>query len=981
MVCLCHTINANTRRQSHTNTLRTAHNYLWVFVVVVFCSCLAASASRPFCAAAGIFGGRWNGGGGGGGSNSLKRNGDVSVSGAPLSRSSLLPPPPPPGGGGTPQQHQAAVPHPHSPSSLQEQHERPLLDRQFDKLSTPALTFLNDNDTDVANENCAIAETESVTSTSTEQQVYQTPPPPPGVPLPPQWPPPPLPHTRLYDQFQHHQQQQQQQQQPSIWDNQPQYEYEPPQQQQLLYNSLQQDLDVAYQLQQQLVDELHNVTAISAELQQREKLHMHQLDVLTERVMEVETVAARDRNRLVEYQVNCTELSLQLKQQQTVVDECRTKCNELVELRAEDEVKIRELKKKVKAASREAEELAAMIERHRLLDEGSSQQKKKPGFFAWLFGFGGTGAADDQDDYREMHETARSTLLAALRTERNSVSELETAVATLQQNNSAIAEQVHSRDQILDELNDRIAVFEEDKVVLKAALRQLQLEMNDEAPKTLKLVDDLADAQKEVERLAEEIESLMENHQAEIAALQKILHQKQEEINAAESNLTVIGTYVDKLEERLADFTVARRDIEKRELECTKAEQKAKEAESQRDSMTNRVNELEQEHEDLKKLLTELAQERTKLQKENERLASERVLLQKDVHSLRQSYAQLDNEAKSLRQHKDNWRGRTDEIEHKLNETLAANERLLRQLNISESEKLQLRLWAKGASMAEQEQQSILNEATSTKQALERRIAELEAERRASVEAHQALVEDTKRKLEAERQASVKAHLALVADTKRKLEEQRNELEAARREQQKAIEETQRAASKQRTDLELSSDKIATESTKSELTDDDVRPVSRKEDSASAPSSESSTKSRSSRAIIASQPPYLPRASNAPKREFGSGLVGLPPDLKSSHVVKNEGALVPASQQASSPSRKVPLRKLRKFFAKTTGIHGLFKSPSHPQKQQQQPRRPPKVGPSVEKPSSPQQKPNVITHTMAGIKFQKPTTIEKQGSR
>ncbi len=46
----------------------------------------------------------------------------------------------------------------------------------------------------------------------------------------------------------------------------------------------------------------------------------------------------------------------------------------------------------------------------------------------------------------------------------------------------------------INELNDRVAVFEEDKLVLKAALRQLQKEMKEEAPKTQKLIHDLQQA-------------------------------------------------------------------------------------------------------------------------------------------------------------------------------------------------------------------------------------------------------------------------------------------------------------------------------------------------------------------------------------------------------------------------------------------------------------------------------------------------------
>ncbi len=90
---------------------------------------------------------------------------------------------------------------------------------------------------------------------------------------------------------------------------------------------------------------------------------------------------------------------------------------------------------------------------------------------------------------------AKSTLLRALQSERGNVHELEAAVMSLQQNNSAISEMVESRDSIIDELNNRIAVFEEDKVVLKAALRQLQKEIKDEAPKAQTLMDDLSKAE------------------------------------------------------------------------------------------------------------------------------------------------------------------------------------------------------------------------------------------------------------------------------------------------------------------------------------------------------------------------------------------------------------------------------------------------------------------------------------------------------
>jgi predicted nucleic acid-binding Zn-ribbon protein len=89
---------------------------------------------------------------------------------------------------------------------------------------------------------------------------------------------------------------------------------------------------------------------------------------------------------------------------------------------------------------------------------------------------------------------ARSTLLHALQNERNNVQELETMISTLQQNNSAIADMVLSRDSLIEELNNRVGVFEDDKMVLKAALRQLQNEIKEEAPKTELLIQELDQA-------------------------------------------------------------------------------------------------------------------------------------------------------------------------------------------------------------------------------------------------------------------------------------------------------------------------------------------------------------------------------------------------------------------------------------------------------------------------------------------------------
>ena len=54
---------------------------------------------------------------------------------------------------------------------------------------------------------------------------------------------------------------------------------------------------------------------------------------------------------------------------------------------------------------------------------------------------------------------------------------------SLQLNNTALSDVVESWDDLVGELNDRVAVFEEEKLVLKAALRQLQREMRDDPPR------------------------------------------------------------------------------------------------------------------------------------------------------------------------------------------------------------------------------------------------------------------------------------------------------------------------------------------------------------------------------------------------------------------------------------------------------------------------------------------------------------------
>lgn len=254
-------------------------------------------------------------------------------------------------------------------------------------------------------------------------------------------------------------------------------------------------------------------------------------------------------------------------------------------------------------------------------------------------------------------------MLRALQTERDSVNELENALSILQQNNSAISEMVHSRDTLIEELNNRVAVFEEDKLVLKAALRQLQKEMKEEGPKTQKIIDDLKNTRAEVERLNSELTRLITAHKSEVTTLEGIITQKQAYINSSESNMTVIGSYVDKLEERLATFAIARRDIDIREQKCQEIEQRAILLEKECSELREKMSMYDVDHDELKSLLADLVDERAELQRENAALKKEKSNLVFEGSMLRDTISSLEIDVDSLGQHVSVWKTKVADLE------------------------------------------------------------------------------------------------------------------------------------------------------------------------------------------------------------------------------------------------------------------------------------------------------------------------------
>ena len=267
------------------------------------------------------------------------------------------------------------------------------------------------------------------------------------------------------------------------------------------YVALQSELEAATAREAELLYQMSNLTASLGAARDAATGRLHTIDVLTERISETEARAASESNAALELRANCTSLAKTVKQLQEEAVAREERCALLEEQKACDDKLLNELRDEIRKKQSELEDLACAIEedradaeRERYLEE-IRQRRKKRGFFGTLFGAIFGKGYDEEEERAKAQELARSTLIHALQVERSNVDELEASLLILQQNNSAISDMVESRDHLINELNDRVSVFEEDKIVLKAALRQLQKEMKEEAPKTQKVVSDLKKAQ------------------------------------------------------------------------------------------------------------------------------------------------------------------------------------------------------------------------------------------------------------------------------------------------------------------------------------------------------------------------------------------------------------------------------------------------------------------------------------------------------
>lgn len=399
------------------------------------------------------------------------------------------------------------------------------------------------------------------------------------------------------------------------------------------YQALLYDLDESTLREMTLTHQIHNLSSHITTLTSESELLVSRVDVLTERLADSEANFHYVHNRNIELDANCTELQSVITKLQSDIKDHEATSNQLTDEKSKDASIIQELRNELRKVTDELESLACLVETSRFENEKTKylddldkkkkkRKKKKKSFWMWLFGFGDSKLDDEdaitikgseqyeEERHRAAQELARTTLLHALQTERNNVDELESALNVLQRNNTAIMDVVSSRDELIVELNERVAVFEEDKMVLKAALRQLQMEIKEEAPKTQQLIEDL-EGMKELEvTLRDEMKQLIDDHEDEIDELEEEMNDMTNELNKTTNELEMIGLYVDQLEDRLATGAIARKELDVREKECERLEVQAKEYADEVEEYKSQVATLSKEQDDTKPLLEDLVKER-----------------------------------------------------------------------------------------------------------------------------------------------------------------------------------------------------------------------------------------------------------------------------------------------------------------------------------------------------------------------------------
>jgi len=461
---------------------------------------------------------------------------------------------------------------------------------------------------------------------------------------------------------------------------------------------LQSELEAASTREADLIYQITNLTSSLSSAEETAVGRLHTIDVLTERISESEARAASEGNAVRELSANCTELADTVAKLQEEATEWEGKCATLEEQSACDAKEMQEVRDEIRRKQAELEDLACAIEedrvdaeRERYLEEIRKKRKKRGFFGIILSGIFGKGY-DEEEERLKAQELARSTLIHALQIERSNVDELEASLLILQQNNSAIADMVESRDYVINELNDRVEVFEEDKIVLKAALRQLQKEMKEEGPRTQRVAADLKKAQEEIKHLHGEAKRLKAKHSDKVSALAAQIQERDKQINETESKMSMIATYVDQLEERLASFAIARRDIGVREEKCKKLEERDEHQKEAMASLQIQIDSLLKEKVEMTSLIDLMVEERAVLQRNKASLEGKARTLEEESKTLKLRLLEKGNEIARLESKLERAEQTMEELESAVasaGEKLTAAEALAEQERIEAERKIE----------------------------------------------------------------------------------------------------------------------------------------------------------------------------------------------------------------------------------------------------------------------------------------------------
>ena len=461
--------------------------------------------------------------------------------------------------------------------------------------------------------------------------------------------------------------------------------------------------------------------------------------------------------------------------------------------------------------------------------------------------------------------------------------ELEAGLLTLQQNNSVIDEMVHSRDSLINELNDRIAVFEEDKIVLKAALRQLQKEMKDEAPKTQKVSSDLKKAQEDINAHQAAAKKRNSKHKQEIAALNADIKMRDAQTKETESKMSEIAIYIDQLEERLASFAIARRDIAVREEKCEGLQEENAQLVKQAELLKVQVDEMGKEKTEMKGLVDLLVEERGVLQQDKANLEKRKYELEDEAKTLAQTIEGRLVEVKRLERLSSEWRGKYERAE-------------------ADVQKLQ---------SAAKELESNVEELTST-------VNTLGSKRSAVEKAHEDAITLQGNKLEEARQEALR------------LRSQVDELEKAKK---AAVPPPHPPPPSFPNGLMERKVDIAPRKSEQATTPEGIQVAEKilerfDDEDGSPPPFPMPNEDAMTTGEMRVKNETFDKPQSAFTSDGGSNDQNGPSKVSGEHGPK------PELPRKASPEnlRKVPLRKLRKAFAKTTGMRGIFTPPSHPDK-------------------------------------------------